>query len=171
MDLFDYDAELRLHNAHLRAAARVGAGDRVLDIGCGTGQTTRQAARAAVEGSAVGVDNSKVMLERARRISADEGPPNVDFVLADAQVNAFPPPAFDLCISRFGVMFFADPLAAFTNIARARCVQEVVSPGLSGKATTATNGQPYSATSLPRLSPPLRAVPSRSATGLPLNHW
>lgn len=119
MDLFDYDAELRLHNAHLRAAARVGAGDRVLDIGCGTGQTTRQAARAAVEGSAVGVDNSKVMLERARRISADEGPPNVDFVLADAQVNAFPPPAFDLCISRFGVMFFADPLAAFTNIARA----------------------------------------------------
>ncbi|MGY0497549.1 class I SAM-dependent methyltransferase [Nocardia sp. FBN12] len=119
MDLFDYDAELRLHTAHFFAAARVGAGDRVLDIGCGTGQTTREAARAAVDGSAVGVDISPVMLEKARRISEDEGPSNVGFELADAQVKPFPPTAFDLCISRFGVMFFADPAAAFTNIARA----------------------------------------------------
>ncbi|MFI6572808.1 class I SAM-dependent methyltransferase [Nocardia fluminea] len=119
MDLFDYDAELRLHNAHFFAAAKVGAGDRVLDIGCGTGQTTREAARAAVDGSAVGVDISEVMLEQARRISAGEGPSNVGFELADAQVTPFPPASFDLCISRFGVMFFADPVAAFTNIARA----------------------------------------------------
>ncbi|TCJ93500.1 class I SAM-dependent methyltransferase [Nocardia alba] len=119
MDLFDYDAELRLHQAHFFAAAKVGRGDRVLDIGCGTGQTTREAARAAVDGSALGVDISEVMLDRARRISADEGPSNVGFELADAQVHPFAPAAFDLCISRFGVMFFADPLAAFTNIARA----------------------------------------------------
>ncbi|MFD6401761.1 class I SAM-dependent methyltransferase [Nocardia sp. NPDC060249] len=119
MDLFDYDAELRLHTAHFFAAAKVRAGDRVLDIGCGTGHTTREAARAAVDGSAVGVDISEVMLEQARRISADEGPSNVGFELADAQVNSFPPLYFDLCISRFGVMFFADPIAAFTNIARA----------------------------------------------------
>lgn len=119
MDLFDYDAELRLHQAHFFAAAKVGTGDRVLDIGCGTGQTTREAARVAVDGSAVGVDISEVMLEQARRISADEGPSNVSFELADAQDNTFPPTAFDLCISRFGVMFFADPVAAFTNIARA----------------------------------------------------
>ncbi|MGW5924323.1 class I SAM-dependent methyltransferase [Nocardia fluminea] len=119
MDLFDYDAELRLHNAHFFAAAKVGAGDRVLDIGCGTGQTTREAARAAVEGSAVGIDISEAMLEQARRISADEGPSNVGFELADAQVTPLPPASYDLCISRFGVMFFADPVAAFTNIARA----------------------------------------------------
>lgn len=119
MDLFDYDAELRRHTAHFFAAAKVGAGDRVLDIGCGTGQTTREAARAAIDGSAVGVDISEVMLEQARRISDDEGPSNISFELADAQVNPFPPTSFDLCISRFGVMFFADPVAAFTNIARA----------------------------------------------------
>ncbi|MFE3321368.1 class I SAM-dependent methyltransferase [Nocardia sp. NPDC059195] len=119
MDLFDYDAELRLHNVHLFEAARFGAADRVLDIGCGTGQTTREAARAAVDGSAVGVDISAVMLEQARRISDDEGPSNIGFELADAQVKPFSPAYFDLCISRFGVMFFADPVAAFTNIAHA----------------------------------------------------
>jgi SAM-dependent methyltransferase len=114
-DLFDYDAELRRHNEHLRAAARVGAHDRVLDIGCGTGQTTREAARAAVAGSAVGVDVSAPMLERARQLSDDD---NITFQQADAQVHDFPPARFDLCISRFGTMFFADPVAAFTNIGR-----------------------------------------------------
>jgi ubiquinone/menaquinone biosynthesis C-methylase UbiE len=118
-DLFDYDAELRLHNELLRAAARVGSRDRVLDIGCGTGQSTREAARAAVTGSAVGVDLSASMLERARRLSDDQGPANVTYQQADAQVHRFPPARFDLCISRFGTMFFADPVAAFTNIGRA----------------------------------------------------
>ena len=118
-DLFDYDAELRLHNELFRAAARVGSRDRVLDIGCGTGQSTREAARAAVTGSAVGVDLSAPMLERARRLSDDQGLPNITYQQADAQVHRFPPPHFDLCISRFGAMFFADPVAAFTNIGRA----------------------------------------------------
>ena len=118
-DLFDYDAELRLHNEHFRAAARVGSRDRVLDIGCGTGQSTREAARAAVDGSAVGVDISAPMLERARLLSAEQGLTNITYQQADAQVHRFPPASFDLCISRFGTMFFAEPVAAFTNIGRA----------------------------------------------------
>jgi SAM-dependent methyltransferase len=118
-ELFDYDAELRLHNEHFRAAARVGSHDRVLDIGCGTGQTTREAARAAVDGSATGVDLSAPMLERARRLSGDEGLRNVIYQQTDAQVRSFAPAHFDLCISRFGTMFFADPIAAFINIGQA----------------------------------------------------
>jgi SAM-dependent methyltransferase len=118
-DQFDYDAELRLHNELFRDAARVGSGDRVLDIGCGTGQSTREAARAAVAGSALGVDTSAPMLERARQLSDDEGLANITFEHADAQVHPFPPTRFDLCISRFGTMFFANPVAAFTNIGSA----------------------------------------------------
>ncbi|WP_183698261.1 class I SAM-dependent methyltransferase [Rhizobium sp. BK049] len=114
-----YDAELARHNRHLRDAADVGADDRVLDIGCGAGQTTREAARAASQGEAVGVDISVEMLQIARRRSADEGLRNVVFEQADAQFHAFPAASFDLCISRFGVMFFADPAAAFANIGRA----------------------------------------------------
>ncbi|GAA3926533.1 class I SAM-dependent methyltransferase [Actinoplanes auranticolor] len=118
-EIFDYDAELRLHNEVFRAAARVGAHDRVLDIGCGTGQTTREAARAAVHGSVTGVDVSAQMLERARRLSDEQGLRTITFQQADAQIHPFPPAHFDLCISRFGTMFFADPVAAFTNIGRA----------------------------------------------------
>jgi SAM-dependent methyltransferase len=117
--LFDYDAELRLHNERFRVAVGVRPHDRVLDIGCGTGQSTREAARAAAAGSALGVDISAGMLDRARQLSDDEGLRNVTFQQADAQVHRFRPAHFDLCISRFGTMFFADPVAAFTNIARA----------------------------------------------------
>jgi len=118
-DMFDYDAELRRYNEHFRAAARVGPRDQVLDIGCGTGQSTREAARAAVDGSAVGVDVSAPMLTRARQLSDEQGLANITFQQADAQVHHFPPTRFDLCISRFGTMFFADPVAAFANIGRA----------------------------------------------------
>jgi ubiquinone/menaquinone biosynthesis C-methylase UbiE len=114
-----YDAELRRHNEHLRAAINPGMRDRVLDIGCGAGQTTRDAARLASEGSVLGVDVSPDMLEIARRRSAEMALPNVTFELGDAQVQPFPAAHFDLCISRFGVMFFADPAAAFANIAQA----------------------------------------------------
>jgi ubiquinone/menaquinone biosynthesis C-methylase UbiE len=114
-----YDAELRRHNERFRAAANVGMRDRVLDIGCGAGQTTREAARVAVLGSVVGVDVSAELLEVARRRSAEEGLKNVAFEQGDAQVHAFPAAHVDLCISRFGVMFFSDPIAAFTNIGRA----------------------------------------------------
>jgi SAM-dependent methyltransferase len=114
-----YDAEVHRHNAHFRAAAAVRTHDRVLDVGCGAGQSTREAARAAVDGSALGVDVSAPVLERARRLSRAEGLGNVTYQLGDAQTHPFPPAHFDLCISRFGTMFFADPVAAFTNIRRA----------------------------------------------------
>ncbi len=95
------------------------ASDHVLDIGCGTGQTTRAAARAAVSGAALGVDLSAAMLACARRASREQGLTNVSFLRADAQTHPFLPEASDLGVSRFGTMFFADPVAAFTNIARA----------------------------------------------------
>ena len=112
---FDYDAEIAPHNRLFRAAAAAGPDDRVLDIGCGTGQSTREAA--AVAGSVLGVDVSGPALEDARRLS--EGLRNVAHLQADAASYLFPPAHFDLCISRFGVMFFADPVAAFANIAAA----------------------------------------------------
>jgi SAM-dependent methyltransferase len=114
-----FDAEARPHNERFRAAAGVTPSERVLDIGCGTGQTTRDAARAAVAGSALGIDLSAQMLEHARRISREEGLTNVGFEQADAQVHAFPAGGFDVAISRFGSMFFDDPVAAFGNIGHA----------------------------------------------------
>jgi len=114
-----FDAEARPHNERFRAAAAVSARDRVLDVGCGTGQTTRDAARAAVDGNALGVDLSAQMLDHARRRSREEGLTNVSFLQADAQVHRFPAASFEVCISRFGTMFFADPVAAFSNIGHA----------------------------------------------------
>ena len=114
-----FDAETRPHNERFRTAADVAARDRVLDIGCGTGQTTRDAARAAVAGSALGIDLSAQMLDHARRLSREEGLANVSFLQADAQVHRFLAASFDVGISRFGTMFFADPVAAFGNIGHA----------------------------------------------------
>jgi SAM-dependent methyltransferase len=114
-----YDAELQRHNEVLRRAVDVQVRDRVLDIGCGTGQTTRQAARTARAGSALGVDVSAPAIERARELAQAEGLGNVTFQQADAQVHRFAPGRFDLAISRFGTMFFDDPAAAFANIRRA----------------------------------------------------
>jgi SAM-dependent methyltransferase len=114
-----YDAELRLHNEVLRRACGIQFRDHVLDIGCGSGQTTRQAARTARAGSALGVDVSAPAIARARELAAAEGLRNVAFERADAQSCPFPPERFDLAISRFGTMFFADPAAGFANICRA----------------------------------------------------
>jgi len=100
-------------------AAAIGEHDRVLDIGCGNGQTTRLAARRASAGHAVGVDLSAPMLTRARATAVREGITNVAFEQGDAQVHPFPDRGFDVAVSRFGVMFFADPVAAFTNIGHA----------------------------------------------------
>jgi SAM-dependent methyltransferase len=115
----DYDAELRIHNARLRRVCNIGLEDRVIDIGCGTGQTTRDAARTAVFGSVLGVDTSAPAIERARELAGAEGLNNVTHAVADVQVHAFENEAFDVAISRFGTMFFADPAAAFSNVARA----------------------------------------------------
>ena len=114
-----YDVELRAHHEHLRAAYGISRGAEVLDIGCGTGLTTRDAARAAAPGCVVGVDVSERMLERARQLTESERLENVSYELGDAQVHRFDPARFDLVVSRFGTMFFADPAAAFANIATA----------------------------------------------------
>ena len=114
-----YDGELSAHHGHLRAAYGISAGDEVVDIGCGTGLTTREAARAAAPGRVVGVDVSEPMLERARQLTAAERLDNVRYELGDAQVHSFDPAGFDVALSRFGTMFFSDPAAAFANIAAA----------------------------------------------------
>lgn len=93
----------------------IGPDDRVLDIGCGNGQLTRLAA--GVGRSATGVDLSAPMLSVARLRAADV--PNVTFTQGDAQVFPFEAGSFDIAISRFGIMFFADPVAAFANIRQA----------------------------------------------------
>jgi SAM-dependent methyltransferase len=115
----DYDAELRMHNEVLRRSYGIGPHDRVLDVGCGAGQTTRDAARLAVAGSVLGVDVSAPMIERARRLTEATGLRNVEFEQADAERHHFTAERFDVAISRFGTMFFADPVAGFSNIARA----------------------------------------------------
>ena len=115
-----YDATIAPHHALLLAAAALAPGERVLDIGCGNGITSRDAARAVgPSGEVLGVDLSGPMLARAKQLAEDEGLGNVRFEQGDAQVHPFEAGAFDLAMSRFGVMFFADPVAAFTHIARA----------------------------------------------------
>ena len=115
----DYDAELRLLNRALRRAYALRRDDDVLDIGCGTGETSREAAREAPDGSVVGIDHAAEMTDRARELTAAEGLHNVAFVHADAQSHRFSSKSFDVAISRFGTMFFRDPAAAFANIAQA----------------------------------------------------
>lgn len=117
--LSGYDAELRRHNQVLRRACGVQPQDNVLDIGCGAGQTTREAARTAREGSVLGVDIRAPAIERARKLARAEGLCNVTFEHANAQVHRFEPERFDLVMSRFGTMFFDDPVSAFANLRRA----------------------------------------------------
>jgi SAM-dependent methyltransferase len=93
--------------------------DRLLDVGCGTGSTTVAIARRLGAASeCVGVDISEPMLAAARNRAAREGVPAA-FICADAQTYAFEPTRFDLIVSRFGVMFFQDSVAAFANLRRA----------------------------------------------------
>ena len=114
-----YDDELRLHHEILMRAWDVQLHDDVLDIGCGGGQTTREIARLARAGTVLGVDISAAAIARARELARAQGLGNVTFDCADAQVHRFPPARFDLAVSRFGVMFFDAPAAAFANIAKA----------------------------------------------------
>ena len=114
-----FDAASAAFDPVLLDAAAVGGTDRVLDVGCGAGVSTRAAARVAVDGHATGIDVSAPLLAEARRRSAAAGLTNTTFVQGDAQVHPFEPASFDVLVSRFGVMFFADPVAAFANLARA----------------------------------------------------
>ena len=101
-------------------AAGVRPGERVLDVGCGCGQTSLQLAeRVGPSGSVTGVDITTVMLERARARADEAKLPSASFLNADAQTFAFEVGGFDLIFSRFGVMFFSGPTAAFANLRRA----------------------------------------------------
>lgn len=115
-----YDAMLRPFGELAMERSRLQSGDRVLDVGCGCGQTTRAIARAVGPGGTVtGIDLSEPMLRRARDSTAAAGVENVTFEAGDAQTHPFPDGVFDAVFSRFGVMFFADSVAAFANLRRA----------------------------------------------------
>ncbi|GAA0450679.1 methyltransferase [Actinoplanes capillaceus] len=131
-DAEQYEVVSAGYTAPLLAAAGITAGDRVLDVGCGYGTTTRAAALLAGSGRVLGNDLSPAMVAGARALSAGAG--HVVFEAGDAQTHPFPDGGFDVAISRMGVMFFADPVAAFANIGRA------LRPG--GRLAIATVGAP-----------------------------
>lgn len=112
-----HDRQLAPFTAALLAASAIKPNQAVLDIGCGCGTTTFAAARAGR--SAVGVDISEPLLSVARERAGAWSVPNVEFQRSDAQTHQFPDAAFDLVISQFGLMFFDDPVGAFTNLRRA----------------------------------------------------
>ena len=98
--------------------AKIRAGERVLDVGCGSGSTTFSFAKAVgPSGHVMGIDISAPMLQVARDVTPVGSP--VEFKLADATIYPFAPESFDLLASRFGVMFFADPTLSFTNLRKA----------------------------------------------------
>jgi SAM-dependent methyltransferase len=108
-----YDSMLAPYATRLFSAAAIAPTERVLDIGCGTGTTTLAAAAHAKE--ALGVDIAEAMIARARDRAREQGVPNATFEVADAQTAPFEA-VHDIMISRFGVMFFDDPVAAFANV-------------------------------------------------------
>ncbi|MGY4644272.1 class I SAM-dependent methyltransferase [Cellulomonas sp. URHB0016] len=112
-----YDRMYEPFQAALLSAAGIRPGERVLDVGCGYGTTTLAAADLARPGTVTGVDVSPTMLDAARARAADAA--NVSFVEDDAQVHPFAPSTFDVVLSRFGLMFFTDPVAAFAGLRQA----------------------------------------------------
>ena len=116
-------------------AVQLQTGERVLDVGCGLGTTTLDAARlVAPDGRAVGIDITVDLLDVARQRAGAAGVTNIEFLEADAQVHPFRDGEFDAVISRFGIMFFDDSAEAFANIGRA------VRPG--GRLVTVCPGDP-----------------------------
>jgi SAM-dependent methyltransferase len=113
------DQQLEVVTDLLLQTAAPRARESVLDVGCGTGATLlRLATAVGKEGHVLGCDVSAPMLALARQRIAAAGVLHVDLVQADAQSHDFTEDAFDLLVSRFGVMFFADPTAAFANLHR-----------------------------------------------------
>ncbi|MFE0678201.1 class I SAM-dependent methyltransferase [Streptomyces sp. NPDC058867] len=143
------------------AAVPAGHGGRVLDVGCGTGGTTVAVARRlGTEGRCLGVDISEPMIAAARERAEREGVP-ASFLRADAQAHAFEPGTFDTIVSRFGVMFFDDPVRAFANLRRAaedgarlRCV-----------VWRGAEDNPFMTTAERAAAPLLPDLPARSPDG------
>jgi SAM-dependent methyltransferase len=112
------DAQLEPVSDLLFAAARLAPGERVLDVGCGRGSTTRHAAEAvAPDGRVVGLDVGAPLIADARSLPAHGVP--IDWIVADAQRADLPANESDVVISRFGTLFFDDPVAAFANLGAA----------------------------------------------------
>jgi SAM-dependent methyltransferase len=114
-----YDAMLEPFDGYLFGRADIHGSDAVVDIGCGCGATTLAAAGLALDGLALGIDLSAPMLEVATQRARRRVVGNARFERGDAESYRFHPGAFDHALSRFGVMFFADPVAGFSNVARA----------------------------------------------------
>lgn len=137
------------------ARAGLANGEEVLDIGCGAGATTFAAAwRTGPGGRAVGVDISGALLELARRRAGEDGIEGVEFLQADAQAHPFEP-THDALVSRFGVMFFPDPVAAFANLRRAAKPGR----GLTFASWRGLEDNPISRVPLQAAAPFLPAVP------------
>ncbi len=111
-----YDRQLQPFADALISRADIQPGHAVLDIGCGCGVTTLAAARRAR--SATGVDISNPLIAIARDRAREQSVDNVDFLLADAETYSFPVGSVDVIISQFGLMFFDDPVRAFSNLRR-----------------------------------------------------
>jgi SAM-dependent methyltransferase len=115
-----YDEINRRYGERIVAASAPQPGERVLDVGCGNGALALAIGpHVAPGGSVLGLDLSGPMLANARRRAEAAGLGNVEFEKGDAQVAPLPEASFDAAVSRFGVMFFEDPPAAFANIGRA----------------------------------------------------
>lgn len=111
-----YDRSPAAYHHRLLAAADPRPGTHALDIGCGTGQLTRDLATAIGKGTVTGLDLSPAMVRKATELARQQCVENTNFAHADIQSHEFLPKTFDLAVSRFGAMFFVDPVAAFTNI-------------------------------------------------------
>jgi len=115
-----YDRTTGSFGERIIEAAAPGPGERVLDVGCGNGAVALAvSALVAPGGSVMGLDISGPMLASARRRADAARIASVSFRKGDAQVYPLPPASFDAVVSRFGVMFFDDPVAAFANLGRA----------------------------------------------------
>ncbi len=113
------DAALAAILDRLLERADIRPKEKLLDVGCGTGASTIAAAiKTGPAGHVTGLDIAEQLLNRARKRSDDAGLRNTSLILADAQTHPFVPESFDAIISRFGLMFFDDPVAAFANMAR-----------------------------------------------------
>jgi SAM-dependent methyltransferase len=134
---------------------------RVLDVGCGTGSTTLAIARhLGTTGQCVGVDISEPMLSLARA-RAERANSAATFICANAENHVFEPESFDLLVSRFGVMFFADPVRAFTNLLRGmRSGGEMLAIAWRGAADN-----PFMTTAERAAAPLLTNLPARKADG------
>jgi ubiquinone/menaquinone biosynthesis C-methylase UbiE len=133
----------------------------LLDVGCGTGATTLAAARSlGAPGACTGIDISAPMIAVARARAEQESLP-VHFTVADAETHAFAPARFDAIMSRFGVMFFGDPVRAFTNLRRAARNDAE----LRFVAWRSADENPFMTTAERAAAPLLPNLPARKAGG------